>query len=161
MSVGIHPILLLLFLISLRCNVMASWSRLFITESGQSLLAGAVAGQTLSFTRAAAGSGSLGPSELVFQVTSLKEELVSADSLSVSVSGREVVVEAGFSSSVFNGVSFHFREIGIFAKLDDGGEFLLAYGNSGDTADWVEGTGSSGIEKVFRISLYLTTEAGI
>lgn len=111
---------------------------MIITTAGRNLLALALTGKELHFTRAAVGDGQLG-SRSALGLTGLisqKRELA-IQSMRVSATGTAEVVLEVSNKGVTQG--FWLREYGLFARNPDtGAEVLYAYCNKGNEAGYLE-----------------------
>ena len=115
-------------------------SGMILTTNGRNLLAKALTGKELAFTRAQVGNGSLGnksASALTALISPKKDLPIQSISLSDSVGTCEVVLEMN-NTGLTSG--FFVREYGLFAKdPDTQKEVLYAYCNKGDEAGYLEG----------------------
>lgn len=109
-----------------------------LTAGGRNLLAQALTGKTLTFTRAFVGTGDLGTRN-PYNMTDLvarKLELPITAMRTSSVGTAEVTVEVT-NNALTSG--FFMKEYGLFAKVDGGTETLYSYCNKGNEAGYLEG----------------------
>ena len=116
---------------------MAHFPAIQLTKIGKQMIGESQGNAKLIFVRAELGDGQLSEGEDTESFTGLKHSVMSAPlqnfldkgngevRLRFSVSNRDVT--SGFMN----------REIGIFAKLDDGEAKLYAYTNAGNFADYI------------------------
>lgn len=120
---------------------MAQFGGMELTNAGRNLLAKALSGKTLKFTKGVAGDGYLPENQEISELTNVIsphrdmqiEDInippyIGTAKISVVMSNKELVQ------------GFFFREIGLFAEdPDTGNEVLYGYCNSGNTADYMPG----------------------
>lgn len=132
-----------------------AFTNFYITDQGSALLAKAQIGGSLTYTKAAAGDGQLGTQQPT-ALTAMIDKV-----MDLSISGYDgstpgtAAVEIEFSNQTAPN-PFYWREIGLFAKGDDGVEILYAYGNAGSNADFIPSYGVTPIEFLY----YLSTKIG-
>ena len=116
---------------------MAEFSQCFITNEGFNLLAKALKGQKLEFTKCVAGSGFLPEGQKITELTDLIEPRRDMGIERMYIPGKvgTVIVTASFSNEgLIEG--FLLREIGLFAKdPDTEKEILYSYCNAGNFPD--------------------------
>ena len=106
-----------------------------LTNAGRALLIRALAGETLTFTRMALGSGSLSASQDPDDLTALIHEEMSITPAELDTSQAGLLGITGDFDSEDVPRDFKWRELGIFAKgSEDNVELLYAYANDGDNA---------------------------
>ena len=109
---------------------MAQFGGMELTNAGRNILAKALLGKTLKFTRAWAGDGYLPEGVDVREMTQIVKPHREMETAKITVVLTNKELTTGF----------FFREIGLFAEdPDTGAEFLYGYCNSGDTADYMPG----------------------
>ena len=120
---------------------MAQFGGMDLTNAGRNLIAKALTGKTLKFSKAVAGTGYLPEGQDVAEmegVISPRRDMQIED-----ISIPEYIGTAKISCVLSNKdllEGFFFREIGLFAiDPDTGQEILYSYCNSGDTADFLPG----------------------
>ena len=117
---------------------MAKFPSLTFTEAGMKMLVQAQNGHTLTFTKGKLGSGVLTDSDDITKFTDLKapkmelpvgkKDDYQKEKIALTFNTSNTALEEGFVS----------RELGIFAKLDDGAEALYAYSNAGNDYDYIQ-----------------------
>ena len=120
---------------------MAQFGGMELTNAGRNILAKALLGKTLKFTRAWAGDGYLPEGVDVREMTQIvkphREMEIAEMSIPPHIGTAKITVVLTNKELT---TGFFFREIGLFAEdPDTGAEFLYGYCNSGDTADYMPG----------------------
>lgn len=116
---------------------MAHFPEIQLTKIGKQMIGESQGNAKLIFVRAELGDGQLSEGEDTESFTGLKHSVMSAPLQNFLDKGNgEVRLRFAVSNrDVTNG--FMNREIGIFAKLDDGEAKLYAYTNAGNFADYI------------------------
>ena len=116
---------------------MAHFPAIQLTKIGKQMIGESQGNAKLIFVRAELGDGQLNEGEDTESFTGLKHSVMSAPLQNFLDKGNgEVRLRFAVSNrEVTNG--FMNREIGIFAKLDDGEAKLYAYTNAGNFADYI------------------------
>ena len=116
---------------------MAHFPAIQLTKIGKQMIGESQGNARLIFVRAELGDGQLSENDDVEAFTGLKHSVMSAPPQNFLDKGNgEVRLRFAVSNrEVTNG--FMNREIGIFAKLDDGEAKLYAYTNAGNFADYI------------------------
>ena len=116
---------------------MAHFPAIQLTKTGKQMIGESQGNAKLIFVRAELGDGQLNEGEETESFTGLKHSVMSAPLQNFLDKGNgEVRLRFAVSNrDVTNG--FMNREIGIFAKLDDGEAKLYAYTNAGNFADYI------------------------
>lgn len=116
---------------------MAHFPAIQLTKIGKQMIGESQGSARLIFVRAELGDGQLNEGEDTESFTGLKHSVMSAPLQNFLNRGNgEVRLRFAVSNrDVTNG--FMNREIGIFAKLDDGEAKLYAYTNAGNFADYI------------------------
>lgn len=116
---------------------MAYFPAIQLTKIGKQMIGESQGNAKLIFVRAELGDGQLNEGEDTESLTGLKHSVMSAPLQNFLDKGNgEVRLRFAVSNrEVTNG--FMNREIGIFAKLDDGEAKLYAYTNAGNFADYI------------------------
>ncbi len=114
---------------------------MLLTTNGRNLLAKALTGKNLVFSRAYCGDGSLSsgqdPTTLTALISPKRELPIQSMSVLSGIGTAEVVVEMTNKNLA---TGFFVREYGLFAiDPDDNQEVLYAYRNSGNEAGYLEG----------------------
>lgn len=141
---------------------MAQFPDMTPTTNGDKMLIQAVNGHKLVFTRGAFGSGSLSDSDDIKTFTALKSEKMSLPIVDTAVSdtGEKITLTFNCSNSSLD-TGFINREVGVFAKLDDGDEVLYSYSNAGMAYDYIPSKETPTNENTFEIEVYISSEAEI
>lgn len=141
---------------------MAQFPDMTPTTNGDKMLIQAVNGHKLVFTRGAFGSGSLTDSDDIKTFTALKSEKMSLPIVDTAVSdtGEKITLTFNCSNSSLD-TGFINREVGVFAKLDDGDEVLYSYSNAGMAYDYIPSKETPTNENTFEIEVYISSEAEI
>ena len=106
-----------------------------LTDAGKALLMRALAGETLTFTRLAIGSGELAEGQNQDLLTELIHEELSITPASLDGSQEGLIAISGDFGSEDITEDFVWRELGVYAKgSEDNVELLYAYANDGDDA---------------------------
>ncbi|MDR1020445.1 MAG: phage tail protein, partial [Synergistaceae bacterium] len=118
---------------------MAQYDGMKFTKAGRTLLAKALAGAELHFTRVAAGDGTLPEGADVYERTDLVHPVrdLPISSVKATTVGQATITAALSNEGLAMG--FFAREIGIFAADPDDGEILYAYTNARDYPDYIPG----------------------
>ncbi len=140
---------------------MAKYTGMILTNKGKELLARAIIAQELiTFTKAEIGNGDLLPEELPEELTVLKGsfKVLNITSTTVLEDGafriRVAFDNAGIVSDTY------LKEIGVFARGEDGIEVLYSYCNT-DDPDLIPGEGSGVIERVEDLITYISNATTI
>ena len=118
---------------------MAKYGGLTLTIAGRNLLAKALTGVELKFTRVMSGDGYLPGGQNIADLMAMVAPQRELPIVSMNVTGvgtatiRAIITNEGLPSG------FWVREVGLFAKDPDDGEILYAYANAGDYADYLPG----------------------
>lgn len=129
----------------------------YVTVEGERMLAKAVAGQNISFTKVAIGSGELASGANPRTMTALITQVKEIDVQSVTLnSSSSVLVSAYFTNRNIT-TGFYFREKGIYMS-DGTNEVLGIYGNAGADADYIDTNASVVIERLIKSVIELTDQ---
>ena len=120
---------------------MSYFEGLKLTKKGEQLQAkiNGNLSETLTFTKAKLGSGSITSNDEIRFLTDVKEEWGTANVASCKIQGDEkniVAIELQFSNAGLRENKI-FREIGLYAKGNEEEEILYAYANAGDKYDYI------------------------
>ena len=137
---------------------MAIFGGVELTNAGKILLAKAMTGKTLKFTKGYAGSGTLPEGQSIAELTDLISPRREMD-----ITNMEVPADIGVAKITLMLTNkdliqgFMLREIGLFAEDPDTGESVLyCYCNAGDTGDPIPGQdGSDAVYYGFNISVFI------
>ena len=141
---------------------MAQFPDMTPTTNGDKMLIQAVNGHKLVFTRGAFGSGTLADNDDIKTFTALKSEKMALPIVDTVLSdtGEKITLIFNCSNSSLD-TGFINREIGIFAKLDDGNEVLYSYSNAGMAYDYIPSKETPTNENTFEVEVYISSEAEI
>ncbi|WP_338949614.1 hypothetical protein [Fusobacterium nucleatum] len=120
---------------------MSYFEGLKLTKKGEQLQAkiNGNLSETLTFTKAKLGSGSITSNDEIRFLTDIKEVWGTASVTSCKIQGDEkniVAIELQFSNAELREDKI-FREIGLYAQGNEGEEILYAYANAGDKYDYI------------------------
>ena len=116
---------------------MAQFPLLKLTRTGQEMTGMSQGGGKLTFVRVELGDGELKEGDSIETLTALKHGIMQLPLQGYQSDGngkarlRFIVDNSVLTAGFIN------REIGVFAKLENGGEQLYAYTNAGNYADWI------------------------
>lgn len=124
-----------------------------LTEAGRNLLAKALTGKQLTFTKAFVGDGILGsrdPAKLTALISQKRELPIQSMNTTSTLGTAEVVLEM---SNKGLSAGFFVREYGLFARdPDTGAQVLYAYTNKGNESGYLEG--DNGVDQInYTLSL--------
>lgn len=117
---------------------MAEYPKITLTNKAMEMIAAAqIEGTTLTITRVKIGDGSLAEGADIKSMTDVINSMLIAPFYSSNNDGGgQITVHFAVSNSTVE-AGFFAREIGVFAKLNDGDEQLYAYTNAGNKCDWI------------------------
>lgn len=117
---------------------MAEYPKITLTNKAMEMIAAAqIDGTILTITRVKIGDGSLAEGADIKSMTDvINSMLIAPFSSSNNDGGGQITVHFAVSNSTVE-AGFFAREIGVFAKLNDGEEQLYAYTNAGNKCDWI------------------------
>lgn len=140
---------------------MAKFANLTFTSQGTQMLVQAQNSHTLTFTCGKLGSGVLADSDDISKFTDLKSPKMTLPIVSVDGSNKEKLVLTFDTSNTELEEGFVSREIGIFAKLDNGSERLYAYSNAGNNYDYIPSKDTPSDENRLVVNLVVSSSANI
>ncbi len=140
---------------------MAKFANLTFTSQGMQMLVQAQNSHTLTFTCGKLGSGVLADSDDISKFTDLKSPKMTLPIVSVDDSNEEKLVLTFDTSNTELEEGFVSREIGIFAKLDNGSETLYAYSNAGNNYDYIPSKDTPSDENRLVVNLVVSSSANI
>lgn len=140
---------------------MAKFANLTFTSQGTQMLVQAQNSHTLTFTCGKLGSGVLADSDDISKFTDLKSPKMTLPIVSVDDSNEEKLVLTFDTSNTELEEGFVSREIGIFAKLDNGSEALYAYSNAGNNYDYIPSKDTPSDENRLVVNLVVSSSANI
>lgn len=133
-----------------------SFTPIQLTNAGRTLLVKAIAGGRLHFTKMQMGSGRL-TTQAIADIAALVEPVKDVDITSISKYQEYASIQGQFTNQGLE-QGFWWREIGIFASLEEGGqEILFAYANAYDLAEYISAAGSEVIEKTLRATIFISS----
>lgn len=116
---------------------MAQFPLLKLTRTGQEMTGMSQGGGKLTFVRIELGDGELKEGDSIETLTALKHGVMQLPLQGYQSEGngkarlRFIVDNSALTAGFIN------REIGVFAKIENGAEQLYAYTNAGNYADWI------------------------
>lgn len=116
---------------------MAQFPLLKLTRTGQEMTGMSQGGGKLTFVRVELGDGELKEGDSIETLTALKHGVMQLPLQGYQSEGngkarlRFIVDNSALAAGFIN------REIGVFAKIENGAEQLYAYTNAGNYADWI------------------------
>ena len=116
---------------------MAQFPLLRLTRTGQEMTGMSQGGGKLTFVRVELGDGELKEGDSIETLTALKHGIMQLPLQGYQSEGngkarlRFIVDNSALVAGFIN------REIGVFAKIENGAEQLYAYTNAGNYADWI------------------------
>ena len=140
---------------------MAKFPNLTFTSQGTQMLVQAQNSHTLTFTCGKLGSGVLADSDDISKFTDLKSPKMTLPIVSKDDSNPEKIVLTFDTSNSALEQGFISREIGIFAKLDNGSETLYAYSNAGNNYDYIPSKDTPSDENRLVVTLVVSSSANI
>ena len=140
---------------------MAKYPPLTFTTAGTQMLVQAQNSHTLTFTCGKLGSGVLADSDDISKFTDLKSPKMTLPIVSVDDSNEEKIALTFDTSNTELEEGFVSREIGIFAKLDNGSEALYAYSNAGNNYDYIPSKDTPSDENRLVVNLVVSSSANI
>ena len=140
---------------------MAKFANLTFTSQGTQMLVQAQNSHTLTFTCGKLGSGVLADSDDISKFTDLKSPKMTLPIVSKDDSNKEKLVLTFDTSNAELEEGFVSREIGIFAKLDNGPETLYAYSNAGNNYDYIPSKDTPSDENRLVVTLVVSSSANI
>lgn len=140
---------------------MAKFPNLTFTSQGTQMLVQAQNSHTLTFTCGKLGSGVLADSDDISKFTDLKSPKMTLPIVSADDSNPEKIVLTFDTSNSELEQGFVSREIGIFAKLDNGSETLYAYSNAGNNYDYIPSKDTPSDENRLVVNLVVSSSANI
>lgn len=140
---------------------MAKFANLTFTSQGTQMLVQAQNSHTLTFTCGKLGSGVLADSDDISKFTDLKSPKMTLPIVSADDSDKEKLVLTFDTSNTELEEGFVSREIGIFAKLDNGSETLYAYSNAGNNYDYIPSKDTPSDENRLVVNLVVSSSANI
>ena len=141
---------------------MAKYPSMIITKEGLSMIAESQGGQGLIFTKVALGTGDLNGGSII-DLTNLIDNRINANITAIDNTSRpgQVTLTAIVSNSEVD-AGFYAKEIGVFAKIGEGGtERLYAYTNAGNYADYMPDKTDPVNEAIFKTTFVVSNAQNI
>jgi len=141
---------------------MAKYPSMVITKEGLSMIAESQGGQGLIFTKVTLGAGDLNGGSII-NLTDLIDNRINANITAIDATSRpgQVTLTAVVSNSEVD-AGFHAKEIGVFAKIGEGGtERLYAYTNAGNYADYMPDKTDPVNEAIFKTTFVVSNAQNI
>lgn len=131
---------------------MAKFGGMTLTTPGRNLLAKALTGAELKFTRVSAGDGRMPDGQNIQNMTAMVHHIRDLRVETINVTGVGTATIQTVMSNKGLAAGFFVREIGLWAQDPDGGEVLYGYCNAGDEADYMPGQdGPDAVEYLFSL----------
>lgn len=118
-------------------------------------------GHTLTFTKGKLGSGVLTDSDDITKFTDLKAPKMELPVVKKDDSQKEKIALTFNTSNTALKEGFISRELGVFAKLDDGEETLYAYSNAGNDYDYIPNKDTPTDENRLVVNIIVSSSANI
>ena len=118
-------------------------------------------GHTLTFTKGKLGSGVLTDRDEITKFTDLKAPKMELPVVKKDDSQKEKIALTFNTSNTALEEGFVSRELGIFAKLDNGAETLYAYSNAGNNYDYIPSKDTPSDENRLVVNLVVSSSANI
>lgn len=140
---------------------MAHFAKIQLTQLGKNIILAGQNKQQVVFTKVELGDGLLQPGQSVDDLTELVHSVTSMPLQKFESKGdgtarlRFVVDNSDLAKGFFN------REIGVFAKVDDGKEQLYAYTNAGNLADYIPGKEAPISSKIINLHIVVGNAANL
>jgi len=143
---------------------LAEFNGVNLTKAGKILLAKAIAGKLLKFSRISCGDGILNDEQNPYEFTGLINKLYDLQIISCNVGyNTNGIIMPGVAElrAVFNNSNleegFYIREVGVFAEdPDTGEEVLYGYTNSGEKCDYMpEYGGADVVEFLYKFCVVI------
>lgn len=131
---------------------MANFPTLKLTNAGLNLLTNVQGGaDTLTFSKVVLGDGDLSvPLANLTSLVSQKIELPISESKKVGTGTYQI---GAFFSNTDISLGFWWKEIGVYAKGNDGAEILCYYSYAGDASDYIPTGSDERVEKYIYLSM--------
>lgn len=133
-----------------------------MTAAGSALVAKALTGQPIVFTKIVLGDGYMPANQTPENMTAMVSPRVEVPITKCAINNEGGAVVGGRWSNEGQSTGFYWRELGLFAQDPDEGEILYSYGNSGGTAEYIPPSdGSTLIEKLIDVVTYVGYAADV
>lgn len=144
-----------------RNDNMATFINQDLTNYGLNLLMKAMQSDSITFTKIQLGSGLLPTSKTPATMTALIEAKATVAISKCKKNGSNQLVVGGVFSNEGIATSFYYRELGLWAKGDDGVEYLYCYGNAGANAELIPAFTDEAVEKNIDIIVALASATNV
>lgn len=126
-----------------------------IPNAGRSLIAGLLAGETLTITRCMVGSGAPQAEVEPATLTDLVQPVAQATSTAPAVNRQQVDMTVEYRNDLNGGLDsgFYLSEFGVFARGKNGAETMIYYGNLGDYPQYIPPYTDGGAIEVRRFPI--------
>ena len=136
------------------------FTRFYVTNFGKELMAKAVEGIKLEFSRVQIGSGALAEGADIEATTALVAPIKYTPISDLRANKERAYVSFQLTNSDMSS-GFVFREIGLFAKDPDEGEILFAYANAGDDPENVPAPTESVVDYVMQLETVIDNDVEV
>jgi len=142
---------------------MAAFENLRLTNVGRAALTECIAeGTPLIIDRVMLGDGFMGVSDTVATMTDLVNPIIQATIVSQTWNGDGTITVVARLTSDELTTELTLREIGMFAHLDGGPEFLYMYDNAGNGPDTLPaGGGGALVDQIFKLITIIGEAANV
>lgn len=131
---------------------MANFPKMRLTNAGLNLLSNVQAGaDKLTFTKMVLGDGEI--STPIASLTAIVNPKIECEVTTGKSTGTGTYQIGAFFSNASITTGFWWRELGVYAKGNDGNEILYCYTNAGDAGDYIPIGGDERVEKYIYNSL--------
>ena len=140
---------------------MAQYEGMVLTDLGAVMLAKSQLGVKMEFTKVVIGDG-----KIVSGMTCQTMEQLVNEKMTLKIQNVEFVKDGqvDLTAIVSNAgldIGFFVREIGVFARSEDGNEVLYAYTNAGDYADYLPNAKINEVSDVVIVSVLIANSESI
>lgn len=140
---------------------MAQFPKLTITNAGLNMIIRSQDDHKLKFTSVRLGDGKLTSGDDIGSFTALKHEMLKLAIAKITYPKTGMAqIETDVNNSTVE-TGFCTRELGVFAKIDDGAEQLYGYANAGELYDYIPAKSIPIAENQIRINLITSNNANV
>lgn len=133
-----------------------------MTTAGSALVAKAMTGQQILFTRIVLGDGYMPSAQTPENMTDVVAPRVEVPITKCELNHEGGAVVGGRWDNSTQTEGFYWRELGLYAQDPDNGEILYSYGNSAGVAEWIPaGNNAAVIEKLIDVVTYVGYAANV
>lgn len=126
-----------------------------ITQLGEDLISKALVGEQITFTRIVLGDGYMPSAQSPQTMTDVVSPRVDVTITKCELNTSGDAVVGGRWDNTQQKEGFYWRELGLYAKGEDGVEILYSYGNSGGTAEYVPAASATIVEKLIDVITFV------